>query len=339
MTVSATAEQLNNNYIQLPLGKPFAKLSMSILQVIGEVYSFTGKDKSGKQLSCYRSYERFEERCGVGRATVARAIKIGRSEGLIKGDRKDGFTCLIKSAEDEYLRLPQWAITDEFQVRENEKRRFKPSERKVYAFLFTRCTSHKNGKHIFIGSNKSIAKVVGLSERTVQRALWTLIRARLIYRNSKTDKGINRYKSSRYALNYKLVLAKEKNVKKIRKEAEKELRKASEAKPAEPFPEFTCAKEGEEEFVLHNRKIKTATNSKQTTSKIHIPEIEKYQVPGTRLIDMEYDFSGVSDEELQSLYDLYSPLIGYLNAISEGFVTIVRFELKDRKACGGGSPP
>lgn len=333
--VANTAEQFNSNYIRLPKNGKLSGLAFGLQKVIGEIFSFTGKAKGGKVLSCHRTYKKFEERCGVSRATVGRALKEGRKSNLIQGNNKQGFEYKIAADNVEFNRLPSWICQEEFAVRENDKRKLTNSEQKLYAVLYTRCTNKKNGKHDYSASIATLADEAGLSERTVQRALWTLIRANLIYR-PKEDKGINAYKVSRYILNYKLVLLKEKTANQRRKEVEKELAKVED----EPFPEFTsAAKEGEEEFILHapsQSRVKRNSKKSKAKRKIVIPEMEIYKVGSDEYEIPIFDFSAASDDELKNIFNLYSPSWEFLSIFSEHFLSLIHIEL-DRRA--GTSPP
>ncbi|MGN0805351.1 MAG: hypothetical protein ACI4MS_08215 [Candidatus Coproplasma sp.] len=325
MTATNTNAQLNS-YIRLP--RILKGLSFSVQQVIGEIFSFTGIDKGGNQLTCYRSYEKFVERCYVSRATVARALKIGRDKGLIKGNHKNGYESLISASNGEFLRLPAWIMHDTFFVRENIERKLTKSEQHIYAYLFTRCTNKKNSRHTIEISISKLASELNISERTVQSSLWTLIRTRLIYR-PKEDKGINAYKVSKYTLNYKLVLVKEKNEKKIRKEAEKALKMQA---TAEPFPEFNQEhQKNKDEFSIDiNRdSVKSVLNNKslsKPSAPVHKPFIE---------IDM-ININLATTAELEEIKALYAPVWCQLTLTSQAYLYLIKQELKRRH--GGDEP-
>ncbi len=109
---------------------------------------------------------------------------------------------------DELIEIPQWAIKDEFEVSKGKMRRLTLAESRLYAFLFTRCTSYKNSRYTYSASIAALSAATGLCERTVQKALRVLLIAGLIYRTVK-DRGYI------YTLNYKLVLSKERKVNRI----------------------------------------------------------------------------------------------------------------------------
>lgn len=334
MAVSS-AEQLNINYIRLPKNAKLSGLPFGLQQVIGEIYSFTGKDKGGKELSCFRTWEKFQERCCVSRSTVGRALKFGREHDIIKGNNKKGFVCLIEAEDGEFLRLPQWVCKEEFSIGKTTKRKLKKSERKVYALLYTRCTAKGNGKHTYEATIEDIAEELSLSERTVQRALRALIWAGLVYQ-PKEDKGRNAYKTSRYTLNYKLVLLKEKEEKERRKEIlrEAERAKAEKAIANAASETLSDSEVGKEEFVLHSRTKDLSRRRQGKKSKIDIPEMQTYLTRDKEygyLID--FDLSGASDEVLKALYAFYSPSWGELSSTSQSFLEFIRIELKER-----GSP-
>lgn len=339
MTATTNANAQLNSYIRLP--RILNGLSFSVQQVIGEIFSFTGTAAGGKQLTCYRSYKKFVERCHVSRATVARALKIGRNKGLIKGNHKNGYESLISASNGEFLRLPEWVMRDKFLIRENVERKLTKSEQHIYAYIFTRCTNKKNGKHTIEISISRLATELNISERTVQAALWALIRARLIYR-PKEDKGINAYKASKYTLNYKLVLIKEKNEKKIRKEAEKALKVQA---FSEPFPEFNQEyqkgkdeflyenNEDKVEFVLHNNSKPTPNSLLKRQTSLTIDGIEKYIDPNDKF---KLNLTLAPTAELEEIITLYGPVFGQLSVINQSWFGYVKEELKERY--GGDNP-
>lgn len=202
--MSETKARQLNNYIRLPMSL-LSLLPLGQAYVLGDVFSFTGKGNA-----CRRTYKSFGSRTGNSRATVARALSKGKAQGFIMQDKEKGYVFnLDKVKGDKFLRVLDWIITEKFTVRKDEKRRMLPSERTVYTFIYTRCDNMKSRTKSCIVSISEIAEAVGLSERTVQRARLTLIRAGLIYCPLK-DKGVNAYKKSRYTLNYKLIRAHEK---------------------------------------------------------------------------------------------------------------------------------
>lgn len=164
-------------------------------------------------MDCHRTYKSFEERTSNSRATVGRALHTGKAQELISIDKVKGYVFnLDKINDDEFLRVLDWVIKEEFKVRKNERRRLIKSEVSIFSYIFTHCDNHKKGDKSCVVSISELAEKLGLSERTVQRRRWTLIRAGLIYYPSK-DKGVNAYKKSRYTLNYELIKAHEKKAK------------------------------------------------------------------------------------------------------------------------------
>ena len=197
--MSELAARQLNNYIRLPYDL-LAMLPHGQAYVLGDVYSFTGDN-----LDCYRTYKRFGERAGSSRATVGRALRTGKAQGLISIDKTKGYIFdRDKVNGKEFMRVPEWIMTEEFDVRKNKRRKLHSSERSVYGYIFTHCDNGKKRDKACEASIPEIAKAVRLSERTVHRARWVLIRAELIY-CPKEDKGVNAYKKSRYTLNWKLI--------------------------------------------------------------------------------------------------------------------------------------
>lgn len=219
MATTATEKQFNN-YIKLPCSL-LSVLPHGQAYVLGDVFSFTGARQN-----CHRTYKSFGNRVGASRATVGRALRAGKAQELIANDKEKGYVCnLDKVQGDDFLRVLDWVITEEFKVRKNVTRRLLPSERSVYSFLYTRCANGKKRNKVCTVSIAEIAAALCLCERTVQRALWALIRAGLIFRPLK-DKGVNAYKKSRYTLNFKIIKA-----------HEKEAKKKKQAKPAAEPPQ------------------------------------------------------------------------------------------------------
>lgn len=321
-----TAVQFNSNYIKLLVNAKLNGLPFGQLQVIGEIFSFTGEAKGGTQMTCFRSYKKFTERCSVSRATVGRALKFGRDNDIIEFSKEVGFSCKIKPTDGLFNRLPAWVCQDEFEVHKGKKRKLKFSERAIYAYLYTHCTGKGNRKHELYISYTQLAEKTGYSERTVARTVPKLIRAKLIYRN-KDEKGVNAYSISRYVLNYKLVLEKEKSAKQIKKEIEKTMRQTSE-EPVEVFPYSSNDLLGNEEFIFHRPKPYCQRKSPKS---IDMPEMQKYKTGK----DIEFKFNMASNEELIGIYRRYNAVFEYLSPTQEAFIALVRYELIDR----GLSPP
>ncbi len=212
----AAAKQLNNYVRLLPCLRTFFHLPLGQATVLGEVFSFTGDG-----LTCRRTYKTFQERAGVARATVGRALRAAREDNLATLDKEKGYVFNLEKVQGGFLRLPGWVISEEFQVRKNERRKLLISERTVFSKIFTLCDNAKKDKKSCEISISELAAAVGLSERTVQRALWVLIRAGLIYR-PHNDRGVNAFKKSCYTLNYKLIRTHDKVAKKERQAFAKE---------------------------------------------------------------------------------------------------------------------
>lgn len=250
MSVS-TARKLNN-FIRLPY-ELLAKLPHGQAYVLGDVFSFTGDD-----LDCHRTYKKFSDRAGSSRATVGRALHAGKAQGLISVDENKGYVFDRNKIDDStFMRVLDWIITEEFNVRKNERRRLLSSERSIYSFIFTRCDNAKKQKKYCEVSIAEIAEAVHLSERTVQRRLWSLIRAGLIYRPKK-DKGVNVYKKSRYTLNYKLIKAHEKKAKAAAKVSSEPQR----PKTLKENEQYYSDKRARAELIAERNLIKARANEK-----------------------------------------------------------------------------
>lgn len=199
--MSQPAAEKLNNYNRLPLGllQKSRGLTKSTVFVLSDVFSFTGEE-----LTCMRTYKSFQNGCGVSRSTVSRALRRGKDSKFIATDKEKGYIFIDGSITGElFLKIEKWVHTEEFQIRK-VRRRLTKSERLVYARIFTSCNNEKRTTKYCVYSNSELAVELSLSEKTVQRAIWTLLRAGLIYRPQQ-DKGVNGYIKSTYTLNNKLI--------------------------------------------------------------------------------------------------------------------------------------
>ena len=188
--------------LKMPLALP--RLPASAVLLAGDVFAFTGVDRNGNELSCHRTYETFVARIGKSRATVGRSLKAVKDKHLVKRDKDKGYVFEIENlTNDTYLRCPQFICTEKFKIRGKE-RLLLPNECRVYAYIFTHCDNKKNKKKVCVVSIAELAAALQLAEKSVYKALWSLIKARLISR-SKEDRGVNAYKKSRYTLHTKIL--------------------------------------------------------------------------------------------------------------------------------------
>lgn len=227
MTQSAIAK-LNNDYLRLPLGVKGLRLSAALL--VGDVFSFTGKDKYGNELTCKRTYKTFVERLNRSRATVGRALKSAKEQGFIRRDGEKGYVCEIKGV-DEFSRIPRFVMTEEFKIRKT-LRKLNPSEVEVYGYFYTHCDNEKKYVKVCEVSERELAAALGLNTKTVHKAIWALLRAKLIYRPEK-DKGVNGYRISKFTLNAKILA--EYGIYLRRNEEAKEVQEQSEPEPKKEF--------------------------------------------------------------------------------------------------------
>lgn len=213
--MEATARKLNN-YSRLPycLLKSFSHTQAFVMS---DVYSFTGAN-----MTCHRTYKTFGSRAGCSRATVGRALRNGKAQKLISIDKDKGYVFNLDKLEDEsFMRIPDFVKVKEFEVRKNKFRRLLATEQAIFGYIFTHCDNQKRSNKSCEVSISELAKALGLSERTIQRNRWALIRCGLIY-CPRGDKGVNAYKKSRYTVNYNLIREEEKKAKAASKAAMKE---------------------------------------------------------------------------------------------------------------------
>lgn len=162
--------------------------------------------------SCRFSYTAFEEYINRSRATVARAVGDLRDRSNdVKITRQGG-----KASEYQYVgeverkkkhvRVPIFLFFEKFdmpkgQRGELEERCLNGTELLVYSLIVTHSLKNK-GKGEFEGSEISIAKILNCSQRSVSRAIYTLMKSDFI---SRPKKGKNRYSAkSTYRADLKL---------------------------------------------------------------------------------------------------------------------------------------
>lgn len=195
-------------------------LTVNCLLVLSDAFSFTGVSKSGKTLSCRRSYKDFQNKFNMSRSTVWRSVSSAKKRKLI--ERKNGIYSFdlsrVKNGRDcDFLQVPDWIHAKTFTI-DGKERTLKDTELLVYSFFYTRCNNRNNSTRYYTGSSNGIANKIGKSERTVYRAINCLMHAKLIYR---THKGVNGYNKSEYTINFKFVRDTEKSFDKKFAESQK----------------------------------------------------------------------------------------------------------------------
>lgn len=172
--------------------------------IMAKIYSLSTTKESG-----YRcTYDLIRDEFGYAKQTVATAFSRLKEKGLIERKERDQDGTLYHYIGDKVGRqfdnVPQYLYTAEICVN-GEWRTMSDTEIRVLARIMTECSYIENGGGKFGGgvyyvSYKKLARKVGRSETIVKKAIYALLRARLIYR-PKQYKGANRFKVSGYQVN------------------------------------------------------------------------------------------------------------------------------------------
>lgn len=182
--------------------KSHGRFTLSAVAVGGEVYSFTREDVNGEKPTCTRTYSAFSRDLGISAASVNRAIgRLLQSGQIERRGQSEYITTLDISGT--FLRLENWVNSAEFLIC-GKQRRLTLAERMVFALIFTRCDNGKKGGNKYAASNRDIARMLGISEKTVSKAVNVLIGVGLIVR-ADYERGVNRAHKSIYHLNKQLL--------------------------------------------------------------------------------------------------------------------------------------
>lgn len=179
--------------------------------IMAKIYSLSTTKESG-----YRcTYDLIRDEFGYAKQTVATAFSHLKENNVIERKERDQDGTLYQYVGEKVGRqfdnVPQYLYTAEICVN-GEWRTMTDTEIRVLARIMTECSYEKNGGSKFGGgvynvSFKTLARKVGRSETIVKKAIYALLRARLIYRPAK-DKGVNRFKVSAYRVNKDVYLYK-----------------------------------------------------------------------------------------------------------------------------------
>lgn len=181
------------------------RLTPSAVAIMAKTYSLsTSSEDSG-----YRcTYDLMRAEFGYAKQTVATAFSRLKENNLIERKERDQdgtlYQYIGEKAGRQFDNVPQYLYTAEICI-DGEWRRMSDTEIRVLARIMTECSYIENGGGKFGGgvyyvSYKKLARKVGRSETIVKKAIYSLLRARLIYR-PKQYKGVNRFKVSGYQVN------------------------------------------------------------------------------------------------------------------------------------------
>lgn len=181
--------------------------TLSAVVAGGEVYSFSCDKVNGEQPTCTRTYEGFSRDLGISVSSVGRAVGSLIKGGMIeRKGQSEYITTLNKSGT--FLRLENWVNTVQIKVMakngEVTERRLTLAERLVFSLIFTHCDNGKKGGNKYCASYKEMRNVLGISEKTICKAINTLTVAGLVLR-AEYERGVNRAHKSIYHINKRLL--------------------------------------------------------------------------------------------------------------------------------------
>ena len=197
----------------------------SAIDVFGQIFSHSGESEQGvAEKYCRLSYHQAKDKLSVTTPTVNAALHVLKEQGEIEIVMRDkngtGYKCVGNYDGKKYDVAPEYLYTAKFMI-DGEMRLLKPSERRVLIHILTLAEYKKNGGAAE-GSARIFARTLNLSEKTVREAIRVLLRNGLMYRHEE-DKGINKYKLSKYRTNKKLYEYKKSQKKRAEKGQEQQL--------------------------------------------------------------------------------------------------------------------
>lgn len=182
--------------------------------VAGQIYSMSKKENV-----CRFGYSTFMKKNNMAKSTVARSIKGLNEKGEIRRQRRGGKTSEYTYSGDftpGHIRTENFFYTEKMTVFGVERYPTN-AEVDVYSLIYTHTRDKKRG--CFEGSKEIIAKILGMSEKTAERAIKALLAAGRIFRPKK---GVNRHAGSLFVANMKWIRAQERALGKVEKKAKEQ---------------------------------------------------------------------------------------------------------------------
>lgn len=181
--------------------------ALSAVVAGGQIYSFTCDKVNGEQPTCTRTYKDFSRDLGISVSSIGRAVGSLIEGGAIeRKSQSEYITKLDKSST--FLRLENWVNTIKIKVTNKKgeviERRLTLAERLVFSLIFTHCDNGKKGGNKYVASYKEMRAVLGISEKTISKAINTLTAAGLVIR-AEYERGVNRTHKSIYHINNRLL--------------------------------------------------------------------------------------------------------------------------------------
>lgn len=185
------------------IGSAWRELTLSARSIAEKIFSFSTSDKAK---ACRLTYGQIVEEFGFSRSTCADALTMIRDlEFAEKKDRDvDGteYRFLGTAFGKKFYVIPQYLYTVDVCFN-GVWRRLTPSEIRVLAFLMTECASKENGGDARGGgvcrvSYKKMARLLGLCEKSVRKAIDALMNDAHLVHRPPCHKGVNGYRTSAY---------------------------------------------------------------------------------------------------------------------------------------------
>ena len=181
--------------------------TLSAVAAGGQIYSFTCDKVNGEQPTCTRTYEAFSRDLGISVSSVGRAVGSLIAGGMVERTGQSEYITTLNKAGT-FLRLENWVNTIKIKVNNKKgeviERRLTLAERLVFSLIFTHCDNGKKGGNKYVSSYKEMRAVLGISEKTISKAINTLTAAGLVIR-AEYERGVNRTHKSIYHINKRLL--------------------------------------------------------------------------------------------------------------------------------------
>ena len=183
------------------------RFTLSAVAAGGQIYSFTCDKVNGEQPTCTRTYEGFSRDLGISVSSVGRAVGSLIAGGMVERTGQSEYITTLNKAGT-FLRLENWVNTIKIKVTNKKgeviERRLTLAERLVFSLIFTHCDNGKKGGNKYVASYKEMRAVLGISEKTISKAINTLTAAGLVIR-AEYERGVNRTHKSIYHINKRLL--------------------------------------------------------------------------------------------------------------------------------------
>lgn len=173
--------------------------------VAGEVFSYSSRRKDDAQdaerHTCTRTYKSFGERLGCSVSTVGRAVRV-MAGNVFQRTHRSHYQSVLEVSDD-FVRAPYYIFNTQFKIR-GRVRALTPTERGIFALIYTACDNGKKGKNKVLLSNNEIAQAFKIRKETASRLTGNLIAAGLII-DGGLESDAYGVRKSKYHINKKLL--------------------------------------------------------------------------------------------------------------------------------------